>query len=659
MGNRLQAGPLGAVALLLVLVIATPGLPMASVAESPVADAAMRGETERVRALLREGADVNAAQGDGMTALHWAALNGDVAMLEVLLYAGAVAESTTRLGGYTPLHLAGRQGRAATVAALLRAGSDPMRFTDTGVTALHLAAQGGSAEAVAALIDHGAEVDVADRGSSRTPLMFATASNRLKAMQALIDAGADVSLETDIIDYPQRARRDREEERMRDRIVDAAKPPEPRADRAAAAASRQAAAPGAVAAAARAAGLPPDPDDPPARGGGAAQTPPDPDDPPARAGQARVTPPDPDDPPARGPGRAQITPPDPDDPPAPGRVAASAPDPNVPRSLSNTDQIGRQGGFTALHYAARDGRVEAAGLLLAAGADIDHRTGGDQSSPMLVAIINGNFDLAMSLLERGADPNLVSEDGVAPLFAVLNNEWQLRTWYPQPTASQQQKTSYLELMRALLEAGAEPNARTGSHVWYAAYNAGRMGVDFTGATAFWRAAYATDVAAMKLLVEYGADPNISTMKLAGGRSRPAEDDPSGLPPVSPGGPHVHPLHAATGVGFGTSRVGQQHRHVPDGWLPAVKYLVGELGVDVNVRDADGYSAVHNAAARGDNAVIEYLVEHGADVTFVSRRGQTTVDMANGPQQRVQPFPETIALLESLGAINNHNCISCD
>jgi ankyrin repeat protein len=94
-------------------------------------------------------------------------------------------------------------------------------------------------------------------------------------------------------------------------------------------------------------------------------------------------------------------------------------------------------------------------------------------------------------------------------------------------------------------------------------------------------------------------------------------------------------------------------------LPAATYLVVELGVDVNIRDADGYSAVHNAAARGDNPVIELLVEHGADVTFVSRRGQTTVDMANGPQQRVQPFPETMALLEGLGAVNNNNCISCD
>jgi ankyrin repeat protein len=112
------------------------------------------------------------------------------------------------------------------------------------------------------------------------------------------------------------------------------------------------------------------------------------------------------------------------------------------------------------------------------------------------------------------------------------------------------------------------------------------------------------------------------------------------------------------VGYGTSRVGQQHRHIPDGWLPAVRYLVDELGVDVIVRVQDGYSAVHNAAARGDNEMIRYLVEKGADVTFASRRGQTTVDMANGPRQRVQPFPETIALLESLGAKNNHKCQSC-
>ena len=86
---------------------------------------------------------------------------------------------------------------------------------------------------------------------------------------------------------------------------------------------------------------------------------------------------------------------------------------------------------------------------------------------MLVAIINGNFDLAMRLLDMGADATLGSEDGVQPLFAAINNEWALRTWYPQPTASQQQQTTYLELMKALLDAGADPNERLETHLWYA------------------------------------------------------------------------------------------------------------------------------------------------------------------------------------------------
>ena len=72
--------------------------------------------------------------------------------------------------------------------------------------------------------------------------------------------------------------------------------------------------------------------------------------------------------------------------------------------------------------------------------------GGDQSSPLLVAVINGNYDLAMELLAMGADPNLASEDGVAPLYAVLNNRWAPKALYPQPTAFKQQETGYLEVM---------------------------------------------------------------------------------------------------------------------------------------------------------------------------------------------------------------------
>ena len=121
---------------------------------------------------------------------------------------------------------------------------------------------------------------------------------------------------------------------------------------------------------------------------------------------------------------------------------------------------------------------------------------------------------------------------------------------------------------------------------------------------------------------------------------------------------VYPIHAAAGVSYGQSYTANFHLHAPLGWMPAMKYLVEELGHDVNVRDQTGYTPLHHAASRGDNEMILYLVEKGADVMAVARNGQTTVDMANGPVQRYSPFPETVALLEKMGAKNNHNCVSC-
>jgi ankyrin repeat protein len=90
----------------------------------------------------------------------------------------------------------------------------------------------------------------------------------------------------------------------------------------------------------------------------------------------------------------------------------------------------------------------------------------------------------------------------------------------------------------------------------------------------------------------------------------------------------------------------------------VKYLIEELGADVNQRDSDGNTPLHNAASRGDNEMVLYLVEKGADVMAVNRRGQTTADMANGPAARITPHPETIKLLVGLGAVNNNNCRGC-
>ncbi len=566
--------------------------------ESPVADAAQQGDLEAVRTLLQQGEDPNAAQADGLTALHWAALNDELQIAEILLYAGATVSPVTRVGGYAPLHLASQTGHGEVVRRLLEAGANANAYTSTGVSSLHFAAQADAAEAIRALIEHGAEVDARDAFSNRTPLMFAAYRGALEATRALVQADADLSATTDVKDYIEISAAANADRSRRNRIRAAAEPPEPREER-----------------------------QQPRGGGNNAQR-----------------------------NNAQRAP----------CVA-----PGLPNILNSTEQIGKQGGFAPLHFAAREGHIEAARLLVEAGADVDQTSAGDQSTAMLVAVINGNYDVARELLDAGADPNLLSDDGAGPLFAALNIEWSLRTWYPQPQAFRQQETSYLDLMELLLEAGADPNERAQTHIWYAAYNAGRMGVDFTGATPFWRAAYGADVAAMRLLVDNGADPNIWTQNLACTRepvdpdvpSNPDNDepepmDPSGLEPVPHGGPAVHPIHAASGVGFGTSRVAQTHRSVPDGWLPSMKYLIEELGVDPNLRDKDGLTALHHAAARGDNETILYLVSQGADVTLIGRRGQTTADQANSPEQRAQPFPVTIALLEKLGSENNHRCRTC-
>jgi ankyrin repeat protein len=328
--------------------------------------------------------------------------------------------------------------------------------------------------------------------------------------------------------------------------------------------------------------------------------------------------------------------------------------------LSYADLVGSHGGLTALLLAAREGNDQAVAALLDGDADINRTSSADHTSPLLMASINGHFDLALGLLARGADPTAASDAGATPLYAVLNMHWVPKSRHPQPADYMQQQATHLEVMRGLLEAGADPNVRLEKTLWFTTYNNDLLRVDRAGATPFWRAAFALDVAAMRLLVEFGADPSVATKKMPSrsrGRSGSPEDS-SGLPPVAVGGPAVFPIHAASGVGYGQGYAGNSHRHVPDGWLAAVNYLVEEHGADVNARDVNGYSPLHHAAARGDNELIRYLVENGAEVTVVSRRGQTTVDMANGPVQRIQPFPDTIALLESLGAINNHNCVSC-
>jgi ankyrin repeat protein len=336
----------------------------------------------------------------------------------------------------------------------------------------------------------------------------------------------------------------------------------------------------------------------------------------------------------------------------------------VSRPYTYAELINGQGGLTPLLFSARQGDAESARLLLDAGAAIDTVSGGDNTSPLLMAVINGHFDLAAALLDRGANPSLASDNGVTPLYAALNVQWAPRALYPQPRAYLQQKLTYFDFMKRLLDKGVDPNARLQKKVWYSEYNFPLLGVDEIGATPFWRAAYAADVDAMKLLVAYGADPNIPTIKPAGrprtgdAGGRETIEDVSGLPPVPVAGPGIPVLQAAAGSGYGEGFAGNSHRTAPGGFLPAVKYLVEELGADVNGRDHEGNTALHHAAARGDVPMIEYLVSKGADVKALNRAGETTADMANSPVSRIEPYPDAIALLVKLGAKNNGKCKAC-
>jgi uncharacterized protein len=534
-------------------------------ADGTVVDAARLGDATAVRTLLKAGADVNAAQGDGMTALHWAAQKGDANMVAMLLSAGGNVRATTRLGGYTPMHLASQAGHPTVVAALLAAGAGADVTTSTGASPLMLAARSGNVESATRLIENGASLDAKETTHGQTALMVAAGLNRADVVRLLLARGADATLASRVVDL------------------------------------------------------------------NALTAPVDFDPVSGQIGQSTA-----------------------------GAANRPSDVPGLTRPYRYNELIGAQGGLTALHFAARQGATDAVAALVEGGVAVNLPSPGDKATPLLVALINGHFDMAAYLLEHGANPNLVSDAGVSPLYATLNVQWAPIAAYPQPRAHLQQQRTYLEMMRLLLDKGADPNLRVKRKVWYSSYNFDQSSVDEMGATPFWRAAYAADVDAMKMLIAAGADPAIPTMKPLSRRfpGEGAGEDKSGVPPVPLGGPHVTPLQAAAGVGYGFGFAANSHHYAESGMGPAVKYLVEEAGADVNAVDADGNTAVHHAAARGDNEMILYLVSKGAAVTRVNRAGQTTVDMANGPVQRTQPYPETIALLEKLGAVNNHKCVSC-
>ena len=286
------------------------------------------------------------------------------------------------------------------------------------------------------------------------------------------------------------------------------------------------------------------------------------------------------------------------------------------------------GGMTPLLYAARDGRTEEARLLLAAGADVEIAEA-NGIRPLLMALLNNQLPIARLLLAHGADVDADDFWGRTPLFAAveyrnldMNNRDQ-----DSPTTNGVDRAPLLTMIALLIEHGADVNARTRevppSRRWL--YSLGDVSwVDFTGQTPFLRAALSGDTAAMRLLLEHGADPNLPT--LAG----------------------TTPLMAAAGINW---VVAQTYTESPQTQLEAIALCLTR-GADVNAVNSMGLTALLGAANRGANDIIRVLAANGAKLDVVDKEGRTALRWAEGvflAAVGAERKPATIALLQELGA----------
>ncbi len=291
------------------------------------------------------------------------------------------------------------------------------------------------------------------------------------------------------------------------------------------------------------------------------------------------------------------------------------------------------GAKTSLLYATRSGNLELTRILIEAGADIE-QADANGITPLLNAVLNATVEtldrpeaqhiaVANYLIEQGANINISDWYGETPLRAAVD----LRNLEVNGSDKNNgiDRVAALDLMRTLLEKGADPNARTKEKQPEHRFIT-RLGdlswVDFTGQTPFLRAALAGDVTAMRLLLEHGADPNIAT--------------DSG----------TTPLMAAAGVNWVFN---QTYDEGQESLLEAVK-LAHSLGNDVNTVNSMGLTAVHGAANRGSDEIIRWLAANGAKLDVADKEGRTPVTWAHGVFLATHPpvdRPETASLIESL------------
>jgi ankyrin repeat protein len=437
---------------------------MLGAGRSELADAVMKGDKAKIRTLLDQRVDVNAAQADGSTALHWAAFRFDIESANLLIRAGANPKAANR-DGATPLSLASINGDAVMINALVKGGANPNESLPTGKTNLMLAARTGSVEAINALIDAGASVNAKESLRGTTALMWAADEAHPPAVQALLKRGADFRM--------------RSNPTARGRGPALGKAGDPR---------RQVAAQGAALAAGQPSPALPGFDDagnpnaPPAADAG------------GRGGRG-----------GRGAAAAAVDEANPDAQDQQADDAAAAGGGGGRGGGRGGNNVIDGGELTPLVYAARSNDVESARILLEAGADINQTTGYGWS-PLLAATQNRNYKLAVFLLERGADVNLANKGGWTPLYIATDNRNIESGDYPV----RRPDMDHLEYIKILLNKGANVNARVKDSTETRTVFTNQW-LDENGATAFFRASQSGDVQLMKLLLSRGADPKIATV----------------------------------------------------------------------------------------------------------------------------------------------------
>jgi ankyrin repeat protein len=276
-------------------------------------------------------------------------------------------------------------------------------------------------------------------------------------------------------------------------------------------------------------------------------------------------------------------------------IDPKAPRPRYPQSVGLRPVTG---GLTPLLFAARQGAVDSTRMLVELKADANL---GDPNgvTPMILAIMNGNFDVAAALLQMGANPNAADGAGRTPLFAAVDMH-KLEWLFSRPTPKASGKLDSADVVKLLLDKGANPNARLTRRVPSLQHDSAENANLTSGATPFIKAASVSDVPMMRLLVEHGADPNLTNDG------------------------NTTPLMAAAGLNWrDISSIGSEADSIE-----AIKFCL-EHGGNVNATNKQLETALHGAAQRGADSVVAFLASKGAKLDAKSKDGRTPLSEAIG------------------------------